>query len=66
MILNIQEVTIKRITTAALALMLCAAGVLMTACGGGDKTDYEHLRDVSWDGTELTIQLGENQGTGCV
>ena len=38
----------------------------MTACGGGgDKTDFEHLRDVSWDGTELTIKLGENQSTGC-
>lgn len=66
MILDAKEVTMKRITIAVMTLMLCAAGVLLTACGGGDKTDYEHLRNVSWNGTELTIELGENQGTGCV
>ena len=56
----------KKFVLAVLALMLCTSVVLMTACGGGgDKTDFEHLRDVSWDGTELTIKLGENQSTGC-
>ncbi len=39
--------------------------LLLTACGK-DSTDYEHLRDVSWEGTELTITLGENQSSGCV
>lgn len=43
-----------------------AVMVLMTACGGGGKSvDYEHLRELSWEGTELTIKLGENQSTGC-
>ena len=37
----------------------------MMSCGGAEKTDYEHLREVSWDGTELTIKLGENKSTGC-
>jgi len=55
----------KKFVLAVLALMLCTSVVLMTACGGSDKTDFEHLRDVSWDGTELTIKLGENQSTGC-
>ncbi len=56
----------KKILLAVLALMLCTSAVLMTACGGGGgKTDYENLREVSWEGTELTIKLGENQSTGC-
>ena len=56
----------KKILFAVLILMLCTSAVLMTACGGGGgKTDYENLREVSWDGTELTIKLGENKSTGC-
>jgi len=47
----------------AAAMML----VLLAACGkSADTTDYEHLRDVSWEGKELTIKLGENKSTGCV
>lgn len=48
-----------------LTAAVCASAVLTAACGAGDDTDYEHLRDVSWEGTELTIMLGENQSTGC-
>lgn len=38
---------------------------LLTSCAG-TEVDYETLRDVSWEGTELTIKLGENKSTGCV
>lgn len=48
-----------------LALLLCVTAAALASCGGKSDIDYEHLRDVSWDGTELTIKLGENQSTGC-
>ena len=60
-------VYMKRILLrSVLIVALCLSSVWMTSCGGGSKqTDYEHLREVSWEGTELTIKLGENQSTGC-
>lgn len=49
-----------------IAALMALSLVLMTGCGGSKKSeDLEHLRDVSWEGTELTIKLGENQSTGC-
>ncbi len=32
---------------------------------GDEEEDLAALRDLSWEGTELTIMLGENKGTGC-
>lgn len=54
----------KAITILALIVILCASGIVMTSCGK-DSTDYEHLREVSWEGKELTINLGTNKSTGC-
>ncbi len=44
--------------------ILCASVFTLSSCGK-DNTDYEHLREVSWEGTELTITLGTNKSTGC-
>jgi len=51
-----------------IGILMVLIGVLavgLAACGK-DNTDYENLRDLSWEGKELTITLGENKGTGCV
>lgn len=47
-----------------LMAVICAWLLGLTSCSK-DATDYENLRDVSWEGKELTITLGENKGTGC-
>ena len=53
----------RNIFIMVMVLTLC---MMITACGGGkESTDYEHLREVSWEGDELTIKLGENKSTGC-
>ena len=43
--------------------------LLLTSCGGGGKQpsaeDLETYRELSWEGTELTVKLGENKTTGC-
>lgn len=53
----------------AISMMVCIAilyaSVFTLASCGKDNTDYEHLREVSWEGTELTITLGTNKSTGC-
>lgn len=54
----------KHISLIILMVILCASAIAMVSCGK-DKTDYENLRDVSWEGTELTVTLGENRSTGC-
>lgn len=48
------------IMTFALA-MSC---IFLTGCGGED-VDYQSVREVNWEGTELTISLGTNKSTGC-
>lgn len=55
----------KHFSMLAMAL-ICISMLLFTACGSKtDDTDYSTQRGVSWEGTELTITLGENQSTGC-
>lgn len=52
-----------------LALFLVLLTFLLTACGGGSgKVSADELktyRDLSWEGTELTVKLGSNKSTGC-
>lgn len=48
-----------------LAMIVCLSTAALVSCGSKNDTDYEHLRDVSWEGKELTIMLGENKSTGC-
>ena len=49
---------------AVLALALC-----LSACSGGSKKlsaeELKVYRELSWEGTELTVKLGENKSTGC-
>lgn len=54
----------KSITRMLVPVMICTLVLIMTSCGK-ESIDYANLRDVSWEGTELTITLGENKSTGC-
>ena len=47
------------------AIVLC---LFLTSCGGGGKPSVEDLktyRELSWEGTELTVKLGTNKTSGC-
>ena len=47
------------------AIVLC---LFLTSCGGGSKPSVEDLktyRELSWEGTELTVKLGTNKTSGC-
>ncbi|MCR5371395.1 MAG: hypothetical protein K6E83_11885 [Clostridium sp.] len=53
-----------RIPAALSAFILC---LFLAACGGsGPKPEeLKTFRELSWKGTELTVQLGTNKSTGC-
>lgn len=55
----------KRILYLMMLVVILCISVALSSCGSKDDTDYEHLRDVSWEGKELTIMLGENKSSGC-
>ena len=54
--------TILLLLAAVLCLGLC---LLLTGCFGSGASDLPTLRDLSWEGTELTVTLGANKSTGC-
>ena len=43
--------------------------ISLSACGGGSKKpsveELKTYRELSWEGTELTVKLGTNKTTGC-
>ena len=50
--------------------VLLVLSLFLASCGGGGgkKTSVEELktyRELSWEGTELTVKLGENKTSGC-
>lgn len=52
------------------ALIVMAAVILslfLAACGGKSPSasDLKTYRELSWEGTELTVKLGTNKSTGC-
>ncbi len=51
------------------ALLLTAVFMLsclgLAGCGGPSEDELQNLREISWEGTELTISLGTNKSTGC-
>lgn len=58
----------KKCTLAISVLLLLT--LLLTSCAGGGnkKPSVEELkvyRELSWEGTELTVKLGENKTSGC-
>ena len=58
----------KKCTLAISVLLLLT--LLLASCGGGGnkKPSVEELkvyRELSWEGTELTVKLGENKTSGC-
>ena len=52
---------------AFIALLLVVITLFFTACSGGkiSVNDLKSYREVSWEGTELTVKLGSNKSTGC-
>ena len=54
----------KKIGTLLIICAFCISCISLTGCGK-DDTDYENYRNLSWEGTELTISLGTNKSTGC-
>ncbi len=54
--------------TVSIFLALIVLGLVLASCGGGGKPSVDELktlRELSWEGTELTVKLGENKSTGC-
>ncbi len=47
---------------AAAAILL---SLLLASCGGPSAADLKTYRELSWEGTELTVRLGTNKSTGC-
>ncbi len=58
--------TVSRKTTLIVTAALFFS-LLLAACGGKSPsaTDLKSYRDLSWEGTELTVKLGTNKSTGC-
>lgn len=52
---------------AAVIFTLVFLSLFLTACGGGSISadDLNSYRELSWEGTELTVKLGTNKSTGC-
>ena len=48
------------------AIVAIAAGALLVGCGAEkSEDDYKSMREISWEGTELTVVVGANKSTGC-
>ena len=49
--------------------MLLVLSLFLASCGGGNKKpsveELKTYRELSWEGTELTVKLGENKTSGC-
>lgn len=55
---------------ALVVIVLLVLSLFLASCGGGGnkKPSVEELkvyRELSWEGTELTVKLGENKTSGC-
>ena len=57
----------KNRTKAMFAVATILLSLFLAACGGGKLSadDLKTYRDISWEGTELTVKLGTNKTTGC-
>lgn len=58
----------KTRTTAKVLLIVMSVmfSLILASCGGGKSaTDLKTYRELSWEGTELTVKLGTNKSTGC-
>ena len=53
---------------ALIALSLVLLILVLASCSGGGSpsvNDLKTYRELSWEGTELTVKLGTNKSTGC-
>ena len=52
---------------AMIVMTAIVLSLLLTACGGKGPSaeELKTYRELSWEGTELTVKLGENKTSGC-
>ncbi len=60
----------KKVWKPVKALVVITSIILslfLTSCGGNSPkvADLKTYRELSWEGTELTVKLGTNKSTGC-
>lgn len=52
-----------------IVICLLVLSLFLASCGGGGKKpsveELKTYRELSWEGTELTVKLGTNKTTGC-
>lgn len=52
----------KRSLLLTACLIIC---LLLTGCGGPKASELKDMRELSWEGTELTVTVGTNKSSGC-
>ncbi|WP_455542787.1 hypothetical protein [Intestinibacter sp.] len=45
--------------------ILLMSMILLVGCGKSKADELSTMREVSWEGTELTVTVGTNQSSGC-
>ena len=61
---------VRGLRRAARAMIVATAillSLVLASCGGGGPSveELRTYRELSWEGTELTVKLGTNKDTGC-
>lgn len=60
---------LKISVSVVLITVVAILAVCLTSCSGGSKKpsaeELKDYRELSWEGTELTVKLGTNKSTGC-
>ena len=61
---------LKKISIITVLVIVVLALCGLAGCGSSNSNttkvdDLKDLREISWDGTELTVAVGTNKGTGC-
>lgn len=57
----------RRSAQAFLVMAALLLSLFLASCGGGGPSadELKTCRELSWEGTELTVKLGTNKDTGC-
>lgn len=60
--------TMRRSAKVLVVVVSILLSLFLASCGGSDRLsadDLKNYRELSWEGTELTVKLGTNKSTGC-
>ena len=55
----------RKVKVILACILVVLFGIGLVGCGGPSVDEIQNTREVSWEGTELTITLGTNKSTGC-